>query len=162
MAGCARRFAAMAAMPLLLALGACGAQRTAAADGASNRVQLTAKPPASADVATTFDVSLADVASAAAGAQAAAAAIGKRVAACWRGAQPPDAPAVLLRVMLAQDGSVNSVDVLERKRFAADHGYHAAAATATAALFKCAPFTLPASAYADWQALELKFSPRHV
>ena len=150
---------------MLLVLAACASgssktSPTAASTSSSNTVQLTSKPPAGTGVTTTFDIAPADPA--APGAQAAAAAIGQRIGACWKGQNAPDAPAVLLKLTLAQDGSVGAVETVEKKRFAAESAYRASATAATQAVLQCAPFSLPAADYAAWKSLALKLTPRHV
>jgi len=108
----------------------------------------------------TFDVAPADPS--APGAQAAAAAIGERIGACWKGPNLAAAPAVLLKLTLAPDGSVGAVETIEKKRFANEAGYRAAATAATRAVLQCAPFSLPAADFAAWKSLALKLTPRHV
>jgi hypothetical protein len=148
------------------ALAACSAQpapssarATPATGTTTNAVQLTSKQPAAAEDAT-FDVALADPAGGAAAAQAAAA-IGDKIAACWKAPSAPDAPAVLLRITLAEDGGIGAVETVEKKRFAAEAGYRAAATAATKAVLQCAPFTLSAADYAAWKQLTVKLTPRH-
>ena len=158
---------ALAGAGMLLALSACASQpakvpATAATSAPANAVRFTAKPPASPNVATTFDVALVDPAGAPPAAQSAVAAIGQRIEACWRPPAAPDAPTVLLQLTLAEDGSVAAADTVEKKRFAAEPGYRAAATAATRAMFKCAPFALSATDYAAWKSLSLKLTPRHV
>ena len=128
--------------------------------GSSNTVQLSSKLPAGTGIASTFDVALADPATP--GAQAAAAAIGARIGACWKGPNAPAAPAVLLKLTLAQDGSVGAVETIEKKRFSAEPAYRASATAATRAVLQCAPFSLPAADFAAWKSLALKLTPRNV
>jgi hypothetical protein len=154
----------LASVAMVLVLAACASapsktSATAASDS-SNTVQLTSKPPAGTGVTTTFDIVPADPATP--GAQAAAEAIGQRIGACWKGSNAPDAPAVLLKLTLAQDGSVGAVETVEKKRFAAEPAYRASATAATQAVLQCAPFSLPAADYAAWKSLALKLTPRHV
>lgn len=148
---------------LLLVLAACasGPSKTSAtASSSSNKVQLTSKLPAGTGIVTTFDVAPGDPGTP--GAQAAAAAIGQRIAACWKGPDLANAPAVLLRLTLAHDGSVGAVETIEKKRFAAEPAYRASATAATQAVLQCAPFSLPAADFAAWKSLALKLTPRHV
>jgi hypothetical protein len=155
---------------LLLALTACSSSQPASAPASAtpattagtttHAVQLTSKQPASPGDAT-FDVALADPAGAPA-AQAAAAAIGQKIGACWKGPGAADAPAVLLRLTLADDGTVGAVETVEKKRFAGEAGYRAAATAATKAVLQCAPFTLSAADYAAWKQLTLKLTPRNI
>ena len=89
----------LASVALLLLLAACasGPSKTSASTAeasSSNTVQLNSKLPAGTGMASTFDVALADPATPAA--QAAAAAIGARIGACWKGPNASAAPAVLL------------------------------------------------------------------
>ena len=153
----------------LLGLAACSskpastpaAPATGTATGTTtNAVQLTSKQPASPGDAT-FDVALADPAGASA-AQAAAAAIGQKIGACWKGPGAAGAAAVLLRLTLADDGTVGAVETVEKKRFAGEAGYRASATAATKAVLQCAPFTLSAADYAAWKQLTLKLTPRNV
>ena len=152
----------------LLALAACSSSQPAAAPASAtpaagtttHAVQLTSKPPASPGDAT-FDVALADAAGTPA-AQAAAAAIGQKIGACWKGPGAAGAPAVLLRLTLADDGTVGAVETVEKKRFAGEADYRAAATAATKAVLQCAPFTLSAADYAAWKQLTLKLTPRNI
>lgn len=163
----ARTFGGLAFFIIFLALAACSSRPTPAASGAeaatgttTNAVQLTSKQPALPEDST-FDVALADPAGEAP-AQAAAAAIGQKIAACWKAPSAADAPAVLLRVMLAADGTVGAVETVEKKRFAAEAGYRATVTAATKAVLQCAPFTLAAADYVAWKQLTLKLTPRPV
>jgi len=161
----ARTWRRLAPLSLLLVLVACasGPSKTApsaAATGSSNTVQLSSKLPAGTGATMTFDVALADPATP--GAQAAAAAIGARIGACWKGPNTPTAPAVLLKLTLAQDGSVGAVETIEKKRFSAEPAYRASATAATRAVLQCAPFSLPAADFAAWKSLALKLTPRNV
>jgi hypothetical protein len=136
------------------------ASTTPATGTTTNAVQLTSKQPASPGDAT-FDVALADPAGTPA-AQAAAAAIGQKIGSCWKGPGAAGAPAVLLRLTLADDGTVGAVETVEKKRFAGEASYRAAATAATKAVLQCAPFTLSAADYAAWKQLTLKLTPRNV
>jgi hypothetical protein len=149
---------------VLLMLAACSSQQapvpvTSGGNTTTSAVQLTSKQPVSPGDAT-FDVALADPAGGAP-AQAAAAAIGQKIGACWKGPSAADAPPVLLRLTLAQDGTVGAVETVEKKRFAAEAGYRATATAATKAVLQCAPFTLAAADYAAWKQLTLKLTPHH-
>src|SRR5262249_17329419 len=141
--GAVRLVVRAAVMGVLFTLGAC------ADPSAGGKVQLTSKPPGSPDAPATFDVALA--AGSTAGAQTAADAIGQRLAACWRAPGVPNAPAVLLRVTLAEDGAVGAVETVEKNRFAADAGYRATATAATRAMLQCGPYTLSGADYAAWK-----------
>jgi len=127
----------------------------------ANTVQLTSKPPADPHVPTTFDVALAQP-SADASATNATAAIAKRIAGCWKSPELPGAPAVVLRLSLAEDGTVGAVETVDKRRFASEPAYRAAATAATRAVFQCAPFNLPADSFAAWKSLTLKLTPRQV
>jgi hypothetical protein len=160
----AKAWRRLTSVALLLVLAACASgssktSATAASTSSSNTVQLSSKLPAGTGLATTFDVALAGPATP--GAQAAAAAIGERIGACWKGPDAPDAPAVLLKLTLAQDGSVGAVETIEKKRFAAEPAYRASATAATRAVLQCAPFSLSAADFAAWKSLALKLTPRH-
>lgn len=149
---------------VLLMLTACSSQQapapvTSGGKTTTSAVQLTSRQPASPGDAT-FDVALADPAGGAP-AEAAAAAIDQKIAACWKAPSAADAPAVLLRITLAQDGTVGAVETVEKKRFAAEAGYRATATAATKAVLQCAPFTLAAADYAAWKQLTLKLTPHH-
>jgi hypothetical protein len=154
----------LTSVSMLLVLAACasGPSKTSstAASSSSNSVQLSSKLPADTGLVTTFDVALADPATP--GAQAAAATIGQRIGACWKGPNLPAVPAVLLKLTLAPDGSVGAVETIEKKRFANEPAYRAAATAATRAVLQCAPFSLPAADFAAWKSLALKLTPRHV
>jgi hypothetical protein len=155
----------LASVALLLVLAACasGPSKTSASTAqasSSNTVQLSSKLPAGTGATMTFDVALADPATP--GTQAAAAAIGERIEACWKGPNLADAPAVLLKLTLAQDGSVSAVETIEKKRFSAEPAYRASATAATLAVLQCAPFSLPVADFAAWKSLALKLTPRHV
>ena len=155
-------------LALSIALAACSSSQPASAPASTtpatgtttHAVQLTSKQPASPGDAT-FDVALADPAGTPA-AQAAAAAIGQKIGACWKGPGAAGAPAVLLRLTLADDGTIGAVETVEKKRFAGEAGYRAAATAATKAVLQCAPFTLSAADYAAWKQLTLKLTPRNI
>jgi len=159
MAARTRQVLTVTGMSLILAACASGPSKTSAT-GSSNAVQLSSKLPADTGATMTFDVAPADPA--APGGQAAAAAIGQRIGACWKGPNLAAAPAVLLKLTLAPDGSVGAVETIEKKRFANEAGYRAAATAATRAVLQCAPFSLPAADFAAWKSLALKLTPRHV
>src|SRR5262249_6815772 len=127
----------------------------------ANSVQLTAKPPADPHVPTSFDVALATPSGGAAATNAAAA-IGKRIAECWNAPELPGAPAVVLQLSLAEDRTVGAVETVDKRRFASEPAYRAAATAATRAVFQCAPFNLPADSYGAWKSLTLKLTPRQV
>ena len=159
MAARTRQVLMVTGMSLILAACTSGPSKTSAT-GSANTVQLSSKLPADTGATMTFDVAPADPA--APGAQAAAAAIGQRIGACWKGPNLAAAPAVLLKLTLAQDGSVGAVETIEKKRFANEAAYRAAATAATRAVLQCAPFSLPAADFAAWKSLALKLTPRHV
>jgi len=161
----AKTWRRLASVAMLLVLAACASgssktSPTAASTGSSNTVQLSSKLPAGTGMTSTFDVALADPATPAA--QAAASAIGARISACWKGSNASAAPAVLLKLTLAQDGSVSAVETIEKKRFSAEPAYRASATAATRAVLQCAPFSLPAADFAAWKSLALKLTPRNV
>jgi hypothetical protein len=154
---------------IFLLLSACAGESAkmpgganAASETSGTSVQMTSKPPVDPNVSTTLDVSLADAASASPGAQAAAAAIGQRIASCWKAAEAPDAPAVVLLLTFAEDGSVTAVETVDKRRFAGEPAYRAAASVATRAVFKCAPFALAAEEYVAWKSLAINLTPRHL
>jgi hypothetical protein len=120
------------------------------------------KPPEPPkQIVTRLTVALIDPASATDIARGAAAAISARLEACWKAPESPDAPPVSLQLNLNLDGSVQSVSVLEKKIFASNAAYRAAAREATSAFFKCSPFVLPISGYAGWKSLALRITPHH-
>jgi hypothetical protein len=112
-------------------------------------------------VPTKLLVALADPAATPQPGQAAAMSIARRIADCWESDQPPDPPVVPVELALNQDGSVRSVTILDKARFAADAGFRAAATAVTGAFFKCSPFVLPATSFAGWKSLALRVTPYH-
>jgi len=157
----------MSAATAMLLLVSCASQQASPPSSASSAVpaskaQFAAKPRPNPDVVTTLDVSLSDSATAASAAIAAAQSISRRIATCWQDREAPDAPIVVLRVTLSEDGSVGVVETTDKARFAAEPAYRAAAAAATRALFQCGPYALPASEFAAWNSLSLKLTPNHV
>ena len=160
----------LSATLLALALGACShmnSSRPAATKPAaavpSTAAPTTApvKPAPVKQVSTRLSVDLVDPASASPDARAAVASISARIAACWQAPESPDAPRVALQLSLNQDGTVQSVAVLDKGAFAGDAGYRAAATAATSAFFKCSPFLLPAAGYASWKSLAVQITPHH-
>jgi hypothetical protein len=120
------------------------------------------KPPEPVkEVLTRLEIAPAEPASASEVARAAVAAISKHIDVCWQGPEAVDAPAVTLQLNLNQDGSVLSISVLDKKSFATNPAYRAAAREATGAFFKCSPFVLPVSSYAGWKSLALRITPHH-
>src|SRR5262249_46960950 len=137
-------------------LMACAAANHAStAPAASTAAAPAATSLPAKDAAAVFLVTLADPAGATPGARDATAAIAARIAACWRGPAAAGAPAVQLRLALNQDGSIDTVEVADHARFAADTGYRRAALAATRAFLQCAPFSLPAASYPEWSSLSL-------
>jgi hypothetical protein len=120
-----------------------------------------AKPVPPKQVSTRLSVALLDPASATPEGRAAVAAISARIDDCWRAPESPDAPRVSLQLGLNQDGSVQTVTVLDKSAFSKDTAYRAAATTATSAFFKCSPFLLPPAGYAGWKSLALQITPHH-
>jgi hypothetical protein len=157
----------MSAATAMLLLVACASQPVSPASPAASaisapRVPLTAKPRGIANAMATLEVSVSDSTTAVPAAIGAARMIGRRIAACWQELEAPDSPAVVLQVAFTQDGSVSAVETVDKKRFAAEPAYRAAAAAATRALFQCAPYPLPASDFAIWNSLSLKLTPHQV
>lgn len=150
-----------------LALGACDHQNGSPASAAkpapvpSATTAVPAKPVPAKQVSTRLSVALVDPASAAPESRTAAAAISARIGECWRALESPSAPQVALRLSLNQDGSVQTVTVLDKSAFSNDAGYRAAATAATSAFFKCSPFVLPPAGYAGWKTLALQITPHH-
>lgn len=162
----APRLCAVILAPLLLA--SCdhmkSLERQAPQPASSQSAASPAPSPAPApqkDVPTRLAIALVDPAGTPRSGQAAVTSIAARIDSCWESVQPPDPPAVPIELALYQDGSVRSVTVLDRSRFAADAGFRAAATAATSAFFKCSPFVLPAASYADWKSLKLRVTPYH-
>jgi hypothetical protein len=141
---------------MLALLAACSNGPSKAPAGSSSSTVLAATG------AVTFDVALAEPTDASSGAAAAAAAVGQRIAACYKAPTAADASPVLLRVSFAQDGSVGAVETLERQRFASEPAYRESAIIATRAIVQCAPFSLSAADYGSWKSLALRLTPRHI
>ncbi|MEA2782149.1 MAG: hypothetical protein QOK29_3693 [Rhodospirillaceae bacterium] len=106
-------------------------------------------------------IALIDPAKAPSAARAASAVIAARIAACWRAPAPADTPAVGIQLSLNRDGTVSTIEVMDKKRFAGDAGYRRAATMATRAFFQCAPFNLPAVDYTGWSSLSLLITSHH-
>jgi hypothetical protein len=157
------------ALLLFLALGACGhpngsppsAAKPAPAAVPSATTTVPAKPTPEKQVSTRLSIAPVDPASVSPEARAAVAAISTRIGACWSAPETSHAPQVALRLSLNQDGSVQTVTVLDKRAFSNDAAYRAAATAATSAIFKCSPFELPPDGYANWKALALQITPHH-
>jgi hypothetical protein len=157
------------AVLLSLALGACGHQNGSPASATtlapavvpSATTTAPAKPVPPKQVSTRLSVALLNPASVTPEGRAAVAAISARIDDCWRAPESPDAPRVSLQLGLNQDGSVQTVTVLDKSAFSKDTAYRAAATTATSAFFKCSPFLLPPAGYAGWKSLALQITPHH-
>ncbi len=93
-------------------------------------------------------------------------AIRRQIQRCWRipaGVRDAHELVINLRLMLAQDGSVRRVEVMDRLRYGTDRTYRAAADSAVRAVKMCSPLKeLPANRYASWREMELTFNPRDV
>lgn len=70
---------------------------------------------------------------------------------------------VLLNIKLNRDGTVRSVDVVDRGRYGSDSFYRAAADSAVRAVRKSSPLLgLSQEKYASWEELELNFDPKEM
>ncbi|GBD43948.1 hypothetical protein HRbin40_01431 [bacterium HR40] len=81
---------------------------------------------------------------------------------CWIvpvGASDLSGARVVLRFSLAPDGTVRSMDVVDRERFARDPVFRAVAESAIRAVQRCSPLRLPADQYAWWRDIEMNFDP---
>ncbi|KLN62625.1 hypothetical protein WH96_00765 [Kiloniella spongiae] len=81
---------------------------------------------------------------------------------CWRvdaGALQADEMIVEISMQMRQDGSINSVKIVDQNRFNKDAYFRTAAENARRAVISCAPYKLPTDLYSDWQTLNLKFDP---
>ncbi|MDO9126433.1 cell envelope integrity protein TolA [Parvibaculum sp.] len=84
---------------------------------------------------------------------------------CWSvPAGAPEPIVVMIRVYLAQDGSLASPPELMDKTKLVTGGsyYRAAADSALRAIRLCQPFKMPADKYTSWREIELKFDPREM
>ncbi|WP_179187867.1 hypothetical protein [Kiloniella majae] len=81
---------------------------------------------------------------------------------CWRvdaGALQADEMIVEISMQMRQDGSINSVKIVDQNRFNKDAYFRTAAENARRAVISCAPYKLPTDLYSDWQTVNLKFDP---
>jgi outer membrane biosynthesis protein TonB len=95
-------------------------------------------------------------------------AIRSQIAKCWSvpaGAKDAHELIVILRLELAQDGSVIKVELAKdsKSRYASDNFYRAAADSAMRAVKQCSPLqNLPVDKYGTWRDMELTFDPKEM
>ncbi|MFO0389551.1 MAG: hypothetical protein ACK502_07535 [Alphaproteobacteria bacterium] len=95
-------------------------------------------------------------------------AIRSQIAKCWSvpaGARDAHELIVILRLELAQDGSVIKVELAKesKSRYASDTFFRAAADSAIRAVKQCSPLqNLPADKYSTWRDMELTFDPKEM
>ncbi|NDF11826.1 MAG: hypothetical protein EB060_03295 [Proteobacteria bacterium] len=91
-----------------------------------------------------------------------------QISKCWSvpaGARDAGTMAVALHMMLKEDGTVTSVDIVDVGRYnAPDQAiYRASADAAKRAVIKCSPLKgLPVEKYNSWKEMELNFDPREL
>ena len=93
-------------------------------------------------------------------------ALAGRLRACWNldpGAMGIDNMVIEIRASLNQDGTVRSVDILDKSRYNSDNFYRSVADSARRAVFICQPYNILAEKYPDkynkWSTMLLKFNP---
>lgn len=91
-------------------------------------------------------------------------AVRRQIEPCWNvpvGARNPEELVVDLYLRLRPDGSVMSVEVVEKARMRTDSFYRAAADSARRAVLneRCTPLKLPPDKYDRWREMTLRFDP---
>jgi outer membrane biosynthesis protein TonB len=84
---------------------------------------------------------------------------------CWRidpGARGAEDIVVEIKVLLNQDGSVHTVEIVDVVRMVQDGFFRSAAENAKRAISRCSPFRLPLRKYDVWRQLTLRFDPRQM
>ncbi len=84
---------------------------------------------------------------------------------CWRidpGARGAEDLVIEIKVLLNQDGSVHTVEIVDVVRMVQDGFFRSAAENATRAINRCSPFRLPPRKYEVWRQLTLRFDPREM
>lgn len=95
-------------------------------------------------------------------------AIRSQIAKCWSvpaGAKDAHDLIVVLRLEVAQDGSVTKVELTKdsKARYSSDTFFRAAADSAIRAVKQCSPLqNLPADKYGTWRDMELTFDPKEM
>ncbi len=82
---------------------------------------------------------------------------------CWLidpGAQGAQDIVVEITVLLNQDGSVHTAEIVDAVRMVQDSYFRRAAENAKRAVKQCSPFQLPPDKYDVWRKLTLRFDPR--
>ena len=84
---------------------------------------------------------------------------------CWRidpGARGAEDIVIEIKVLLNQDGSVHTVEIVDVVRMVQDGFFRSAAENAKRAINRCSPFRLPPRKYNVWRQLTLRFDPREM
>ena len=84
---------------------------------------------------------------------------------CWRidpGARGAEDIVIEIKVLLNQDGSVHTVEIVDVVRMVQDGFFRSAAENAKRAISRCSPFRLPPRKYDVWRQLTLRFDPREM
>jgi hypothetical protein len=84
---------------------------------------------------------------------------------CWRidpGARGAEDIVIEIKVLLNQDGSVHTVEIVDVVRMIQDGFFRSAAENAKRAISRCSPFRLPPRKYNVWRQLTLRFDPREM
>ena len=69
---------------------------------------------------------------------------------------------VEITVLLNQDGSVHTAEILDAVRMVQDGYFRRAAENAKRAINLCSPFRFPPDKYHVWRKLTLRFDPRRM
>jgi outer membrane biosynthesis protein TonB len=89
-------------------------------------------------------------------------AVRSQIRGCWYldpGKKGADDMVVDIRVSLAQDGTVQTANIVDTARLALDGYYRAAAEAALRAVKKCSPLHMPAGKYETWKDTTFHFNP---
>jgi outer membrane biosynthesis protein TonB len=92
-------------------------------------------------------------------------AIQEQLRSCWRidpGARGAEDIVIEIKVLLNQDGSVHTVEIVDVVRMIQDGFFRSAAENAKRAINRCSPFRLPPRKYDVWRQLTLRFDPRQM
>lgn len=91
-------------------------------------------------------------------------ALRQQISECWNvmaGAKNAEDLAVNLRLRMNPDRTVQSYEILDRKRYLSDSFFRAAADSAVRAIRtpKCIPLRLPPEKYDEWRVITIRFDP---
>ncbi len=94
-------------------------------------------------------------------------AVMQQIARCWivpAGARDAQSMLVRIKVLLKEDGTVVSANIMDKGKYETSDGfYRAAVDSAVRAVLKCSPIkNLPREKYSSWKEMELTFDPKEM